>query len=142
MQPHKHDRYFPSVIIFVAAIFICLTALPTYSTEDDIVKFGALAPLTGTNAIQGADMAKGFKLAIKRINEGYKVPMKGGETVKVGPGLLGHPVMYEIEDTGGRPQSGVAAARKLILQEDVTAIIGTYSSGVTVPVGHFANKKK
>lgn len=142
MQFYDHGNYRALATASVAALFICFTSLPAYSAEDNFVKFGVLAPLTGVNAIQGADMVKGFKFAIERINEGYDVSMKGAKRITIGPGLLGHAVTYEVQDTGGRPQSGLAAARKLIFQSNVTALLGTYSSGVTVPVGQLANEKE
>lgn len=110
--------------------------------SDDPVRLGLLAPMTGTNAVQGQDMDRGVRLAIERINAGYDVPLKNGETRRVGPGLLDREVRLHTEDTSARPSQGVDAVRRLINAVEVDAVLGTYSSGVTVPTGNYANESK
>ncbi|MDZ7788876.1 MAG: hypothetical protein U5K73_12305 [Halofilum sp. (in: g-proteobacteria)] len=61
----------------------------TTQASDEPVRLGLLAPMTGTNAIQGQDMDRRVRLAIERINAGYDVPPKNGETRRIGPGSTG-----------------------------------------------------
>jgi branched-chain amino acid transport system substrate-binding protein len=127
-------------ISLIAVLLACAFILPAASAKD--IKFGVLTPLTETNAVQGQDILHGIKLAIERINKGYQVPMKGGKTKKIGPGLLGGPIKLDVEDSESRPQSAMAAVHKLINVDKVPVILGLYASGVTMPTGQYANKNK
>lgn len=126
------------VLLALVAAAIAGTA---YASEDPI-RLGLLAPMTGTNAVQGQDIDRGVRLAIERINEGYDVPLRNGGKRTIGPGLLGRNVRLHTEDTGARPSQGVDAVRRLINAVEVDAVLGTYSSGVTVPTGEYANENK
>lgn len=129
------------IFLACAALILGATAGAAHAAEDP-VRLGLLAPMTGTNAIQGEDMNRGVRLAIERINAGYDVPMENGETRRIGPGLLDREVKLHVEDTSARPSQGVDAIRRLIDAVDVDAVLGTYSSGVTVPTGNYANENK
>ncbi|MFQ5954262.1 MAG: ABC transporter substrate-binding protein [Kiloniellales bacterium] len=108
----------------------------------DKVVFGMLTSLTGTNAVQGQDMERGLRLALERVNAGYQVPLKGGKTHSIGPGLLGKPVEIIVEDTESRPASAMDAVRKLVNVDNVPVVIGEYSSGLSLPTGQFTNENK
>lgn len=129
-----------------AVLFATLfTTLPTglagpAAAADDTVSIGLISPLTGTNAVQGLDIQRGVRLAVDRLNAGFGVPLKDGSRLTLGPGLLGQPVGLIIEDTESRPASAMDAVRKLVNVDDVPAIIGEYSSGVSVPTGQFTNE--
>jgi len=138
MRPDRRNRTILSCV--AGAGMMALGAAGVHA--QDAVKFGMLAPMTGTNAVQGQDMVRGLKLAIERVNNGYEVPMKGGERRKLGPGLLGKQVETLIEDTGARPAEGMDAVRQLINVERVGVVLGTYSSGVSVPTGQYANENE
>lgn len=125
----------------LAVLMLGALAVPVAAAEDPI-RLGLLAPMTGTNAVQGQDMNRGVRLAIQRINAGYDVPLDNGETRRIGPGLLGREVKLHTEDTSARPAQGVDAIRRLINAVEVDAVLGTYSSGVTVPTGKYANENK
>jgi len=101
------------------------------------VTLGQITSLTGTNAVQGEDMQRGMELAVKRVNEGYKVPMKEG-TRELGPGLLGGDVEVIVENTESRPASAMDATRKLVNVDDVPVVVGEFSSGISVPTGQFS----
>jgi len=104
------------------------------------ITIGQITSLTGTNAVQGEDMKRGVALAVKRLNDGYGVPMTDGSRKQVGPGLIdGRPLKVQVEDTESRPASAMDATRKLVSVDHVPAIVGEYSSGITVPTGQFTN---
>src|SRR5690625_554263 len=71
-----------------AAMLLGTAAIPAMA-QDNTIEVGVISPLTGRNAVQGEDIVRGIKLAVKRINNGYEVPMEDGSTVKVGPDKLG-----------------------------------------------------
>ena len=87
---------------------------------DDTIKIGALVPLTGAIAPYGPPILDGAKLAVDQIN--------------AAGGVLGKKLELVIRDTGSSPDVGRDAARKLIELDRVPAIIGAYSSGVTLAV--------
>jgi len=124
-----------------AALLGLAAAAPAMGAEEGVV-LGMIAPLTGTNAVQGQDMERGMRLALERVNAGYEVPMEGGDTRKLGPGVLGNPVQIVVENTESRPASAMDAVRKLVNVDKVPAVIGEYSSGVSVPTGQFTNENK
>lgn len=134
------SRKRPVIQVF-AALVIGAMAITAHASNDP-VRLGLLAPMTGTNAVQGQDMDRGVRLAIERINAGYDIPLKNGKTRRVGPGLLDREVRLYTEDTSARPSQGVDAVRRLINAVNVDAVLGTYSSGVTVPTGNYANENK
>lgn len=124
----------------LAVLLVSAFAVPAASANG--ITFGVLTPLTGTNSVQGQDILKGIKLAVDRVNNGYEVPMKGGKTKKIGPGVLGGKIKLQIEDDESRPQSAVAGAHKLVDTDHVPVVVGGFSSGVAVPTGQFFNKSK
>lgn len=121
-----------------AVLLTLAFGLPAQAAEPIVI--GQLAPMTGKSATQGVAMTRGVKLALERINNGYKVPMRNGDPVKLGPGLLdGRKLKVIVADTQSRPKSGMDAVRKLVNVNKVPIVIGTYSSGVTVPTAQYTN---
>jgi branched-chain amino acid transport system substrate-binding protein len=125
----------------ITALGLVVSSNLSLSQTTGPVKLGMLVPLTGISAVQGEDMVRGLQLAIERANKGYEVPMKNG-TSKLGPGLLGSDVQVIIEDTGDRPATGMEATQKLINVDKVAAVLGTYSSGITIPTAQYARENK
>lgn len=120
------------------AVLALCTGAPVQAA--DPVEIGQITSLTGTNAVQGLDIERGVQLAVERINNGHGVPMTDGGRKDLGPGLLGgREIRVIVEDTESRPASAMDATRKLVNVDDVSVIIGEYSSGVTLPTGQFTN---
>ncbi|PWW31528.1 ABC transporter substrate-binding protein [Chromohalobacter israelensis] len=90
------------------------------------LKIGVLVPLTGDLQSYGEPALKAAQLAAKEIN--------------AAGGVLGEDVEISSGDTQTSPQPGVAAAQKLVNIEDVNAIMGALSSGVTIPVAQSVAK--
>src|SRR5699024_4607746 len=123
------------------AVALCFGAAMPAAAQDTI-EIGVASPLTGLNAVQGNDIVNGIKLAVKRINNGWDVPMMDGSTVHIGPDELGGEIELLIEDTESRPQSALESMRKLVNADKVPVVLGSYSSGVCVPTGEFTNKNE
>ncbi|AEQ50164.1 extracellular ligand-binding receptor [Pelagibacterium halotolerans B2] len=87
------------------------------------ISIGAVVPLSGASATTGEDQRRGITLAVEEINA------QGG--------VLGQPFSVIIEDSGGRPQSAIDAATKLVTVDEVPIVIGEYSSGNTLPMGDY-----
>lgn len=128
------------VILTALVIALSLGGGPVHAGK--AVTFGLITSLTGTNANLGQDMERGAKLALDRINAGYEVPWKEGETQKIEPGLLGADLKMIVENTESRPQSAMDAVRKLVNVNKVAVVIGEFSSGITVPTGQFTNENE
>src|SRR5579871_164305 len=97
------------------------------------VVIGVIYPLSGSSAQIGVDAQKAFETAADIINKDYdfKLPLAKGEGL---PGLGGAKVKLVFADHQGDPQKGRAETERLITQEKVCAVVGTYQSAVAVTV--------
>ncbi|MDE1937275.1 ABC transporter substrate-binding protein [Bradyrhizobium sp.] len=97
------------------------------------VVIGVIYPLSGSSAQIGVDAQKAFETAADIINKNYdfKLPLAKGEGL---PGLGGAKVKLVFADHQADPQKGRAETERLITQEKVCAVIGTYQSAVAVTV--------
>lgn len=83
-------------------------------------RIGALNPLTGTGSEDGPGMLSMIKATADYIN--------------AAGGVRGRMLEVFSEDDQTKPEAGVLAAKKLVEVNKVEAIIGTWSSGVTLAV--------
>src|ERR1044072_6743677 len=97
------------------------------------VVIGVIYPLSGASAQIGVDAQKAFETAADLINKNYEfdLPLAKGEGLS---GLGGAKIRLVFADHQADPQKGRADAERLITQEKVCAVIGTYQSAVAVTV--------
>ena len=97
------------------------------------VVIGITYPFSGANAQIGVDAQHAFNTAVDIINNDHDLdlPLAKGAGL---PGLGGAKVRLVAADHQGDPQKGRAEAERLITQEKVAAIAGTYQSAVAVTV--------
>src|ERR1700675_1602533 len=97
------------------------------------VVIGVIYPLSGASAQIGVDAQKAFETAADIINKNYdfELPLAKGEGLS---GLGGAKVRLVFADHQADPQKGRAEAERLITQDKVCAIVGTYQSSVAVTV--------
>ncbi len=97
------------------------------------VVIGVTYPLSGANAQQGVDAQKAYETALEVINNkhDFDLPLAKDEGLT---GLGGAKIRLVYADHQGDPQKGRAEAERLITQEKVSAIVGTYQSAVAVTV--------
>ncbi len=95
--------------------------------EVEPITIGAIFPLTGPSTHEGIDERRGVELAVEQIN--------------AAGGVNGRPLEVIFEDSESRPEAGVDAAHKLIDVNKVPVIIGVFSSGVSLPVGEYAQEQ-
>ena len=100
---------------------LIVTGVPAIGRAQDAIRIGTLMPLTGGGGVYGPDMQRAVVLEAEAIN-------KAG-------GVLGRPIQLFNEDSQTNPDAGVRGARKLIDVNRVVAILGTWSSAVTLAVG-------
>ena len=92
------------------------------------VVFGASLPLTGGLAINGQKHQEGYELCMELINE------KGG--------LLGEPARIIISDNQSTNETGQAQIERLINQDQVSVLLGTFSSRITFAQTSVAEQNK
>ena len=97
------------------------------------VAIGVIYPLSGSSAQIGVDAQKAFETAAEIINKDYdfKLPLAKGVGL---PELGGAKVKLVFADHQADPQKGRAETERLITQEKVCAVVGTYQSAVAVTV--------
>ncbi|MEM0235906.1 ABC transporter substrate-binding protein [Thermofilum sp.] len=111
------------VVAAVGGIVYYIFTSPTLP-EEKVIKIGLIAPLTGPLSYGGNDMRQGAILAVEEINA------KGG--IKIGNTY--YKIDLIIEDDEGNPTKATQVVQKLITQDKVFAIVGSYSSSVTLAV--------
>jgi len=106
--------------------------------EGDVV-IGATYPMSGANAQIGVDATHAMNTALDIINNdtGLDLIMAKGPGL---PGLGGAKMRIVVADHQSDPQKGRAEAERLITQEKVAALIGTYQSAVAVTVSQTAER--
>jgi branched-chain amino acid transport system substrate-binding protein len=88
-------------------------------------RIGALCPVTGSGSPFGTGM--------------QKMIIAAAEAVNAAGGAAGRKIEVISDDTQTNPQAGVLAAKKLIEVNKVQAILGTWSSGVSLAVVPLTN---
>src|SRR5579862_5503870 len=103
------------------------------------VVIGVIYPLSGSSAQIGVDAQRAFETAAEIINKNfdYDLPLARGEGL---PGLGGAKIRLVFADHQADPQKGRAEAERLITQEKVCAIVGTYQSAVAVTVSQICER--
>lgn len=84
------------------------------------IRVGALVPLTGLGGAYGPGMLRAIELGVEEIN--------------AAGGPLGLPIRLFSADTQTSPEAAVLAVKKLLDINRVMAVLGTWSSGVTMAV--------
>ncbi len=87
--------------------------------DEDVYEVGMVDSLTGSLADFGERNQRALELALADINE---VGVRGGELDVI------------VEDSESESQGGVAAAQKLVNQDDVPFLIGAVGSGVSLSI--------
>jgi len=88
--------------------------------DDRVIKIGFVAPLTGDQAPHGEDMRNGAKLAVEHAN--VQGELLGGYRL----------ALVELDDQRN-PTQAVVAAKRLVADRDVLAVVGHLNSSCTMP---------
>jgi len=113
------------------------------ASAQDTVKIGAVYPLSGNAASAGNYEKMAIELGAEVVNNGNAELAKilpfisptGGL-----PGLKGAKVQVVVADNQGTPAAGANQTLRLITQEKVAAVIGSYQSGITETTSAIAEK--
>lgn len=101
----------------LAAVAVAgLFGLSAAHAAEDPIKIGAIYITSGSAASYGKFAQQGMQLAMDEIN--------------AAGGVLGRKLESQIEDSQGKAAVAIQAARKLVYQDNVHALMGLDSSGV------------
>jgi len=119
-----------------------LTAFASISAHaQQEIKIGVIYPLTGPAASVGGELRSALELAADIINNGAKgvsgLPFSSGGGL---PNLKGAKIKLVFADHQSNPQTGATEAERLISQEKVVALVGSYNSAVTVTASQVAER--
>ena len=125
------------VIWAIAAFVLAVGGGPVRAADDVVI--GALYPMTGPNAQVGADAKAAMETAAEIINGNHDIPMllgKGGGLSNLG----GAHIKLVFADHQGDPQKARAEAERLITQEHVVALIGSYQSATAATISQVGER--
>jgi len=103
----------------------CFAAGPAQAADAEPIKIGVYLPLTGDNAFGGELEKQGIELAHKEFST-----------------VLGRPVQLVIVDNKSDKVEAANAVKRLIDNDKVLGIIGTYGSSLAMAGGEVAEVKK
>jgi len=98
-----------------------LAAVGMASAQEQVVKIGSVAPMSGGQAHYGKDNANGVVMAVEDLNS---------QNITIG----GKKIKWEavVEDDAADPKQGTAVAQKLCDMK-VNGVVGHLNSGTTIP---------
>src|SRR5271168_4297912 len=125
---HRMDR---RTLLSGDTAALAANTLPASAQHAGEIRIGFTYPLSGNSAQIGVDAQKAFETAADIINNSYDfdLPLAKGAGL---PGLGGAKVRLIFADHQSDPQKGRAEAERLITQDKVCAVIGSYQSAVAV----------
>ena len=101
---------------------------------------GIAVPRTGTYAVQGEDVLKGYTLAIEHLNSGDPLIKKiSPHTTK---GVLGKEVKFGVADEEAKPNTAVQVASRFISENKAVMFTGSVSSATAVALNKLADREK
>lgn len=104
----------------VAAALSATFAFAPVAQAANVVKLGVILPMSGPNAAFGNTSLNGIKLAVDEFNAKGGVKSLGGAKVEL--------VVADIP----QPNAAAATTQRLISQERVSGVIGSFVSSVTI----------
>ena len=105
------------------------------------VVIGAVYPLSGNLAKVGNDIKDAIELAAELVNDDVDVPVPLGKGKGL-PHLGGARLRVVFADHQSAPEKGLGETERLITQEKVVALMGSYNSNVTATASQAAERLK
>lgn len=107
-----------AVVLAAVCTVAGLTACGKSGGSSDTIKIGLVFSLTGGTAITEECMLNAAELAIEQINEAG--------------GINGKKIEYVVKDYATDADTAVKVVKEMILQNDVCAVVGPYTSAARV----------
>lgn len=128
-------RFVTLTLLVAVIVMTAFAGLPANAQDCDFVDeivIGVIAPLTGDIPKVGQSTVEAAEMAVDAINAECGIEIDGEQ----------YEVFIVVEDNESKAESAVAAATRLIVDEEVVAIIGPQSSKQAVPAGQVANDRE
>ena len=116
---------FRNLMLSVAAASIMM---PGMGAAQEVMRIGASLPITGGLAVNGQKHADGYNLCVDLTN--------------AAGGLLGRKVEVIISDNQSSNETAQAQFERLINEDQVAFLLGTFSSRITFPTTSVAEQNK
>jgi branched-chain amino acid transport system substrate-binding protein len=128
-------------LLFLGLLFLGLLASPSAGRADEPVKIGVIYPLTGGAASAGVALKFAVETALDIVNQPHpelaNLPLATSEGL---PNLGGRKVEVEYADHQGNPATAQSLALRMITQDHVTALFGTYQSSTVLTASAVAER--
>ncbi len=121
-----------------AAVLTAVGQAAAQSTAGD-VKIGVIYPFTGSGAQVGVDARFALETAADIINKRHEIDLPLAKDAGL-PRLGGAKIQLIYADHQADPQKGRGEAERLITQDKVSALVGTYYSSVAAVVSQVAER--
>ena len=125
--------------VLLGATAVAALAPIAARAETSEVLIGVIYPFSGASAQQGIDAQKAYETAAEIINNNYDFDLPLAKDAGL-PGLGGAKIKLVFADHQADPQKGRAETERLITQDKVCAVIGTYQSAVAVTVSQVCER--
>lgn len=113
-----------TAVLGMGILSACASETPT-TTEPEVIKIGVFEPLTGSNAAGGQMTVEGIELANKKVGE-----------------VLGKKIELVIVDNKSEKVEAANSVSRLIDNDKVVAIIGSYGSSLSMAAGDIIKEAK
>jgi branched-chain amino acid transport system substrate-binding protein len=132
--------------VVIAMMFVATACQPQTDTSPngdsgsvEIVKVGAIYPMTGAAAQTGKEYIDAIQLAVDIVNNEYDLdlPFARGEGI---PGLDGAKIEITVADHQASPEVGLSEAERLISEEKVHMLMGCHYSSVSKTATNVAER--
>lgn len=112
---------FTLVLLLIFSLIGCSGSTKTASGSgsSSIIKIASVTPLSGSQAALGESIKNGAQMALEERVEEFK--------------KLGFDLQFAPQDDQADPKVGVSVAQKLIVDNDLLAVVGHWNSGVAIP---------
>jgi branched-chain amino acid transport system substrate-binding protein len=127
-------------VVFVTLLLAFGLIWPASAVAENVIKIGAIYPLTGGAAAAGRELRAGVELAVELANNAMAdVEMSMAKNAGI-TSLGGAKIEIIFKDHEGNPTLGADLAKKLILDDKVNGLLGCYHSSVTKTVSAVAEQ--
>ncbi|MGB6103975.1 MAG: ABC transporter substrate-binding protein [Pusillimonas sp.] len=113
--------------LLLTALIAAAFSMPA-SAASDVIKIGAVLPMTGNAAVFGEKFQQAYTMAVEEIN--------------AAGGVNGKKLQLVIEDSQEKPQIGKTATEKLVSDKEILVLTGGRSSGVTLVEAQVAEENQ
>ncbi len=113
---------------------------PSQAEAPNEIVVGAIYPLSGSLAATGVDLKNAVELATDIVNNEYDLNLPLAKTAGL-PNMGGAKIRLVLGDHEADPEKGAAEAERLINNEKVAALVGSYNSAVTATASQVAERE-